>query len=430
VAGGLVNGPTGFTFDDAGNMIVAAQASGQIIQINADKSMQILLTLSGASGVARYGQGWLVGSGNGVYLTNAQWQSPTQLNSTRGDNFLLLPNGIVAVAGYSNTGFYQIVPVPAVGNPSGYNNLALTTPANLMLASSVIDSTGAISQVSFFNGSALLGTATQAPYTFNWSNIAPGNYTITAQTTDSLGNAGISVPIDLTVTASPTGASQSAQTIGFATPANTMEGSAPFVLSATASSGLPVAFSVNTVGVCSVVGSTVTLNGAGTCTITANQMGNGSYYAAPMVTQSFVVAPIPLAINLTSPAVGQTWTAPATIPLVAVATKPDTTTIAQVEFFNGTTSLGKVASSPYYLNWTNVLGGVYSISATVTDNAGGIATSLPVAVTVGPVISLTKPSANQTLMAPAKLTLTAQLQSLFTPTIPNPVPVGMRGSGR
>ena len=37
-------------------------------------------------------------------------------------------------------------------------------------------------------------------------------------------------------------------------------------------------------------GSTVSLVGAGTCTINANQAGNGSYQAAPQVQQSFTVS--------------------------------------------------------------------------------------------------------------------------------------------
>lgn len=55
---------------------------------------------------------------------------------------------------------------------------------------------------------------------------------------------------------------------------------------ATASSGLPVAYSSQTTSVCTVSGSTVTMLAAGTCTIAADQAGNASYGAAPTVTQS------------------------------------------------------------------------------------------------------------------------------------------------
>src|SRR5262249_53677701 len=41
---------------------------------------------------------------------------------------------------------------------------------------------------------------------------------------------------------------------------------------------------------CSVTGSTVHLTGAGSCTITASQAGDGNYSAAPDVPQSFSIA--------------------------------------------------------------------------------------------------------------------------------------------
>ena len=56
--------------------------------------------------------------------------------------------------------------------------------------------------------------------------------------------------------------------------------------SATATSGLAVSFSSVTPGVCSVSGSTITLITSGVCTVAANQPGNGSFYAAPQVTQN------------------------------------------------------------------------------------------------------------------------------------------------
>ena len=44
----------------------------------------------------------------------------------------------------------------------------------------------------------------------------------------------------------------------------------------------------------------MTIVGAGTCTVNANQGGNGSYLAAPQVQQSFTVARAPQTITITS----------------------------------------------------------------------------------------------------------------------------------
>ena len=65
-------------------------------------------------------------------------------------------------------------------------------------------------------------------------------------------------------------------------------GDAPFIVSATASSSLPVALSIVS-GPASISGSLITITGAGTVTVRASQTGNDSYEPAPNVDQSFVV---------------------------------------------------------------------------------------------------------------------------------------------
>ena len=83
---------------------------------------------------------------------------------------------------------------------------------------------------------------------------------------------------------------KAAQTITFAAPTGKTFGAAPFALSATASSGLAVAFASTTTTVCTVSAATVTLKTAGTCTIQATQAGNANYNAAAALARSFTVA--------------------------------------------------------------------------------------------------------------------------------------------
>ena len=82
----------------------------------------------------------------------------------------------------------------------------------------------------------------------------------------------------------------SAQKITFGKLGNKTFGAAPFTIVAAASSGLPVTFASTTTGVCTVGGNSVTLIGAGKCTIRASQSGNATYASAPSVDQSFTVA--------------------------------------------------------------------------------------------------------------------------------------------
>lgn len=109
--------------------------------------------------------------------------------------------------------------------------------------------------------------------------------------------------VDITVTtAGGTSATGSAtqftyplasQSISFAPPGPQSFGSAP-TLVATASSGLPVSFSTASAGVCTITaGGLLNLVATGNCTIHADQPGNSSYSAAPRVSQTFAVQPVP-----------------------------------------------------------------------------------------------------------------------------------------
>jgi hypothetical protein len=63
----------------------------------------------------------------------------------------------------------------------------------------------------------------------------------------------------------------------------------PFTVAATASSGLPVSFSVGPSDQCTISGDTVTITGVGMCTVTASQAGDDAYAAAPDVSRTFAI---------------------------------------------------------------------------------------------------------------------------------------------
>jgi hypothetical protein len=78
------------------------------------------------------------------------------------------------------------------------------------------------------------------------------------------------------------------QTITFNPLPDQTYGDPPFTVVATATSGLPVTFAASG-GVCSVTDITVTLTGAGTCSIGAHQPGDDVYDPAPSITQTFTI---------------------------------------------------------------------------------------------------------------------------------------------
>jgi len=125
------------------------------------------------------------------------------------------------------------------------------------------------------------------------SHAAVGSYDIVCSGGDAGPDYAISyVAGTLTVT-------KANQSITFTQPADTVYG-ADKVLTATASSGLAVTFSSLTPAVCTVVSGKAHPVGIGTCTIAADQAGNGSYNPAPRVTRSLTVAKAPITMTTVS----------------------------------------------------------------------------------------------------------------------------------
>jgi len=99
-------------------------------------------------------------------------------------------------------------------------------------------------------------------------------------------------------------------------------------------------------------------------------------------------------VSITNPVNNATFTDPATFPIQASASDFDGT-VAQVEFFQNTTSLGVDTASPYSVTASNLAAGAYTLSAVATDNSGGKATNSisitvkapPNAVTLNPALS-------------------------------------------
>lgn len=138
-------------------------------------------------------------------------------------------------------------------------------------------------------------TSSTLPVTFASSNtsvatvsgntvtiIGGGTATITAT---QIGNTNYNsaTPVDQVLTVNKT---NQTITFGSLTPRNSGDS---FLLTGTASSGLPVSYTSSNTAVAVISGSTVNVVSAGTATITASQSGNASYNAATNVQQTLTV---------------------------------------------------------------------------------------------------------------------------------------------
>jgi uncharacterized repeat protein (TIGR02059 family) len=110
--------------------------------------------------------------------------------------------------------------------------------------------------------------------------------------------------------------------------------------------------------------------------------GQATTISAQTVINNCSVTPNqPPLVNISSPTKTTAFYAPATITIDASASDPDGT-ISKVEFYNGQTKLGEVASAPYSFTWKNVPEGTYLISAAATDNQNARTVSSSVNVVV------------------------------------------------
>jgi subtilisin family serine protease len=123
---------------------------------------------------------------------------------------------------------------------------------------------------------------------------------------------------------------------------------------------------------------------AGTHTITAVATDDQGATTTSAPVHVSVVTNAPPTVTLVSPGEGTSFSAPASITLIANASDSDGT-IASVQFFANGQPIGSDTTSPYSIAWTSVAAGTYTLTAVATDNLGSTATSAAVHITVNAV---------------------------------------------
>ena len=312
----------------------------------------------------------------------------------------------------------NVLPTVTLTSPS--NNAAFTAPATVAIAATAADADGSISKVEFYQGTTLLGSDAASPYTFSWTGVAAGTYSITAKAYDN--TTGITTSSAVSITVNP--AANILPTVSLTSPSNNAVFTAPATVSIAATAAdadgsiSKVEFYQGTTLLGSDAASPYTFSwtgvAAGTYSITAKAYDNTTGITTSSAV-SITVNPasnILPTVSLTSPASGATFTAPATVSIAATAADADGS-ISKVEFYQGTTLLGSDAASPYTFSWTGVAAGTYSITAKAYDNTTGITTSSAVSITVNPAanilptVSLTSPASGATFTAPATVSIAA-----------------------
>jgi hypothetical protein len=88
---------------------------------------------------------------------------------------------------------------PTVSLTGPTNGAVYTAPAMIAFSAFAADIDGSVSKVEFYNGATMLGADTTSPYTFTWSNVTAGAYTLTARAIDNTNATTTSTSVGVTV---------------------------------------------------------------------------------------------------------------------------------------------------------------------------------------------------------------------------------------
>ncbi|MBE1162466.1 fibronectin type III domain-containing protein [Dyella acidiphila] len=257
----------------------------------------------------------------------------------------------------------QTFPVAAVvpGPPTIGTASTTTTQATVTFTAPAFTGGASINQYTATSSpGGLTGTCANTPCVVTGLTYGTA-YTFTVTASNSAG------------TGAPSAASNSVtpletQTISFSNPGTQNFGTTP-TLTATASSGLTVNFSSSTTAVCTITsGGALTFITTGSCTINANQNGNGTYSAAPQVSQQFSVQ----AVVPGAPTIGAVTTSgqQATVNF----TPPAFTGGASITQYTATSSPGGLSSTGCTASPCTVggltYGTAYTFTVTATNSAG------------------------------------------------------------
>ncbi|MGZ5482172.1 MAG: PKD domain-containing protein, partial [Pyrinomonadaceae bacterium] len=286
------------------------------------------------------------------------------MNSDGSGQINLSNSGDVDLSPSWATGSANQAPIANAGGPySGIVGQAVT-----FNGSGSFDPDGTIISYSWTFGDGTNGSGATPTHTY----ASAGTHTAALTVADNSGNAG-STTGSVTITAN------TSPTVSITSPANgaSFTAAANITITANASDTDGTISKVDFYRGTTLMG-TDTISpysfswinvAAGNYSLTAkatDNLGATSTSAAVSVTVNVNGAPT---VSITSPAVGASFTAPASITITANASDTDGT-ISKVDFYQGTTLMGTDTISPYSFSWNNVAAGSYTLTATATDNSG------------------------------------------------------------
>ena len=303
---------------------------------------------------------------------------------------------------------------PTIALTSPVDHAVVAAPASVALGVDASDPDGSVAKVEFYSGTTKLGESTAAPFTFTWSGVQSGTYTITAVATDDLGATTTSAPISFTADAPPVVVWSSPAAGAIVSPG------APLALSVSATDGDGTVAKVDFYLGDTLLGSVTSPQGADySLSIPAPASGTYRFKAvatdnlgiATTVSSAALVVDAPPTVSLTAPPGGAVLIAGAPLTVSATASDSDGM-VARVDFYLDGTLAASCATpqgSVFNVSIAAPAAGSHVLKAVAFDNLG-LSTATPavsVIVDVPPTIALSSPSDGAVIAAPATVNLVA-----------------------
>jgi 2',3'-cyclic-nucleotide 2'-phosphodiesterase (5'-nucleotidase family) len=269
---------------------------------------------------------------------------------------------------------------------TGPTNATFSAPADFTLATTAYDQDGIVTKVEFYEGETKLGEDTSFPFLLPLTGVPAAVHAYIAVATDHLGAVSTSALKTVTVTVE-----NLLPAVALVGPTNaSLSAPARVVLNATAGDADGTVTRLQVFDGSTLVGDTA--NSTLTLTLNGVLAGIHTYTAYAIDNQNATNASIPVVVNVTAenllpavevtaPADGATYIAPANFTLTAAVGDADGF-VTNVTFYRNGTRLGAATASPWNLAVSNQPLGALSFTAVAFDNQGSNTTSAAVAVTV------------------------------------------------
>ena len=315
---------------------------------------------------------------------------------------------------FNMSGAITVLPVnapPSVAITNPPSGATFTVGATVLIEASATDDNGVV-RVEFFANGNPVGTDLSEPFVAVVTNLAAGDYVLTAAAFDAQGLSATSAPVNISVREPLIAPVIIAQPQNKSVPTGS---NATFSVVVSGTAPLSYQWQFSGAEIPGATSESLTLTNVQTAqagsyfVVVSNVAGSTQSSPAILIVTNIVTNIFPT-VALTAPANGSRFRAGTTIPVQAAA-DDENGTVARVEFFLNNDRVGVLTNSPYEIVLSNLVAGDYFLSARAEDDEGAATVSEAVMISVlePPTIRIVQPADQETFLFGTNVLLVAEV---------------------